>query len=92
VGTLKAPSPVCLQVAQSMGLLFSIAIKNVNVALTIAPVIVLMLMILGGFYIPFDNIPFFVRWLNHFSFAKCGPDPPAPAPCIFPLPAVTLVK
>jgi hypothetical protein len=39
-----------------------------------------MLMILGGFYIPFDNIPFFVRWLNHFSFAKCGPDPPAPAP------------
>jgi len=55
-----------------MGLLFSIAIKNVNVALTIAPVIVLMLMILGGFYIPFRNIPVFVRWLNHISFAKYG--------------------
>jgi hypothetical protein len=42
------------------------------VSLTIAPVIVLMLMILGGFYIPFRNIPVFVRWLNHISFAKYG--------------------
>mmetsp|Transcript_4857 Transcript_4857/g.8390 ORF Transcript_4857/g.8390 Transcript_4857/m.8390 type:complete len:213 (+) Transcript_4857:105-743(+) len=59
-----------LTVAHSLGLTLSIVINNVAIAMALAPVISVMLMILGGFYIPFSHIPDSVYWLSYLSFAR----------------------
>ena len=61
-----------LSTAQSMGLFFSIAIPNMSIALMIAPAITLFFMIMGGFYIPFDNMRPVLQWVSWLSFARYG--------------------
>jgi ABC-type multidrug transport system ATPase subunit len=58
--------------AQSMGLFLSIAIRNPNLALVLAPPITLFFVILGGFYIPLESINPAVKWATYLSFARYG--------------------
>lgn len=61
---------LCILVAQSLGLALSCAIPDVQVSLMVAPMITLMLMILGGFYVNFSSMPTFIRWLSWGSQAR----------------------
>ena len=61
-----------LSTAQSMGLFLSIAIPSLQVSLLLAPAVTLFFMILGGFYIPVNNINVAVRWATWVSFARYG--------------------
>jgi len=63
---------LCIQVAQSWGILISVIFKNIAMALILAPMLTLMLMILGGFYISFDNMPPYILWLSFISQARYG--------------------
>lgn len=58
--------------AQSMGLFLSIAIPSPTASLVLAPPITLFFMIMGGFYIPFENMPPGIVWLSWLSFARYG--------------------
>lgn len=58
--------------AQSMGLFISITIPNRNTSLLFAPPITLFFAILGGFYIPLDNLHPGVQWATYLSFARYG--------------------
>jgi len=58
--------------AQSMGLLFSIAIPNIEISLILAPPITLFFIIMGGFYIPFNDMHWGIRWATWSSFARYG--------------------
>ena len=55
-----------------MGLLLSCAIPDVQVSMIVAPMVILMLMILGGFYVNFSSMPPFIRWLSWGSQARYG--------------------
>lgn len=61
-----------LSTAQSMGLWMSIIIPRVQIALVLAPPITLFFMIMGGFYIPFENMHPGVAWASWLSFARYG--------------------
>jgi len=61
-----------LSTAQAMGLFLSIAIPNTRASLVLAPPITLFFMIMGGFYIPFENMHPGVEWLSWLSFARYG--------------------
>jgi ABC-type multidrug transport system ATPase subunit/ABC-type multidrug transport system permease subunit len=61
-----------LSTAQSMGLWMSIAIPNMQVALVLAPPITLFFMIMGGFYIPLQNMNRGIAWASWISFARYG--------------------
>jgi ABC-type multidrug transport system permease subunit len=58
--------------AQSMGLFLSILIPNPQLALVLAPPITLFFMIMGGFYIPFQNMHAGIQWASYLSFARYG--------------------
>lgn len=58
--------------AQSLGLLLSVAISNMQVALLVAPVLTLLMIVVGGFYIPLNNFPIWIRWIKYTSFATYG--------------------
>ena len=63
---------LCILVAQSLGLALSCAIPDVQVSMIVAPMVILMLMILGGFYVNFSSMPAFIRWLSWGSQARYG--------------------
>jgi hypothetical protein len=50
----------------------SAALPSLQFALTITPVLVIFLFIVGGFYIPFSNMPGWISWLKWISFATYG--------------------
>jgi ABC-type transport system involved in multi-copper enzyme maturation permease subunit len=50
----------------------SAALPSLQLALTITPVLVIILFIVGGFYIPFSNMPVWISWLKWISFATYG--------------------
>ena len=58
--------------AQSTGLFLSLVIPNFSVALILAPPICLSLIILGGFYIPYDSINPALSWASWISMARYG--------------------
>ena len=58
--------------AQSLGLLLSVSITNVQLALMIAPVLNIFLMIIGGFYIPLNNMSSWTKWASWLSYATYG--------------------
>ena len=58
--------------AQSMGFLLSIMIKNISIALILAPPITLFFFIIGGFYIPLNNMHAGIKWASYASFARYG--------------------
>ncbi|CAB9519200.1 Putative white-brown complex homolog protein 30 [Seminavis robusta] len=61
-----------MSAAQSMGLFLSVLIPSMSIALILAPPITLFFMIMGGFYIPLQNMNPAVRWLSWLSFAQYG--------------------
>jgi ABC-type multidrug transport system permease subunit len=61
-----------LSASQSTGLFLSIAINNMTIALMLAPFLTLCLMILGGFYIPYDSIHPALSWASWLSMARYG--------------------
>ena len=58
--------------SQSMGLLLSVVIRNIQVSLLLAPLISIFLFIMGGFYISYDNIHVWLRWATYISQARYG--------------------
>jgi len=58
--------------AQSTGLFLSVAIPNFEIALKLGPLLTLLLMILGGFYIPLNNMHAGVSWVTWLSMARYG--------------------
>jgi ABC-type multidrug transport system permease subunit len=61
-----------ISTAQSMGLWLSIAIPNRQISLVLAPPITLLFLILGGFYIPLQNMHVGIYWASWLSFARYG--------------------
>jgi ABC-type multidrug transport system ATPase subunit/ABC-type multidrug transport system permease subunit len=59
-----------LSTAQSMGLFLSVMIPNQVISLVLAPPITLFFMILGGFYIPLQNMHHGIQWASYLSFAR----------------------
>jgi ABC-type multidrug transport system permease subunit len=57
-------------VAQSLGLALSVAIRDVRLSLVLAPLITLMCLILGGYYINLARLPAWLHWLPYASFAR----------------------
>lgn len=58
--------------AQSMGLAISIAIPRIQLALVLAPPVTLFFSIMGGFYIPLDNMHPGIAWATWLSFCRYG--------------------
>jgi len=57
-------------VAQSIGLLIGAMIQNFRTALSFTTVLVLSIMLVGGFYV--RNIPVWIRWARYLSFIYYG--------------------
>lgn len=58
--------------AQSTGLFLSVTIPSLPIGLMLAPAINLFLMILGGFYVPLNNLHPAIAWASWLSFARYG--------------------
>lgn len=58
--------------AQSMGLLLSCAITDAATVQIVAPVLLLTLMLTGGFYVNPRNVPSWMIWLKYLSFQYWG--------------------
>lgn len=58
--------------AQSTGLFLSVTIPSLPIGLMLAPAINLFLMILGGFYVPLNNLHPAIEWASWLSFARYG--------------------
>jgi len=58
--------------AYSMGYFISAVSPSVQVALALAPVVLIPFFLFGGFFINLDSIPIFLRWLQYVSFFKYG--------------------
>jgi ABC-type multidrug transport system ATPase subunit/ABC-type multidrug transport system permease subunit len=61
-----------ISTGQSLGLLLSVSIPNVQLTLLIAPVVNIFLMIMAGFYIPLENMSPWIRWISWVSYATYG--------------------
>lgn len=61
-----------LSSAQSMGFFMGILIPHMGMALLLAPSITLFQFILGGFYIPLNNLHAGIQWASYTSFARYG--------------------
>ena len=59
-------------VAHSYGLLMSIAFRTIALANSVAFVIILLLLIFGGFYISLDQIAPWCRWIKYGSYLYWG--------------------
>ena len=57
-------------VSQSLGLLVGAVIQNYRTALSFTTVLVLSIMLVGGFYV--RNIPIWIRWARYLSFIYYG--------------------
>lgn len=56
--------------ATSFGYLFGVVVDNIDMGLTLMSVVILPLMIGGGFFINVDSIPIYFIWLKYVSFFK----------------------
>eukprot|EP01135_Chromosphaera_perkinsii_P001219 Nk52_evm18s162 gene=Nk52_evmTU18s162 len=56
--------------AYSFGILLASLSPNANVAFTLAPLINVVLMVVGGFYISLDNMPSWISWLKWISYIQ----------------------
>jgi len=54
----------------SLGLMLGCLLPNAEVAVTLAPVIIIPFMIFGGFFINISNIPVWLRWIQYLSLFK----------------------
>jgi len=58
--------------ASSMGLFLGSMFPNPEVAVSLAPILIIPFMLFAGFYIKIDNIPEWLRWLQYLSIFKWG--------------------
>jgi hypothetical protein len=58
--------------SEGIGLIASTIAPNVLVANIIAPLITIIFLLLGGFYIQTDNIPSYFKWIETLSYLKYG--------------------
>mmetsp|Transcript_10082 Transcript_10082/g.15181 ORF Transcript_10082/g.15181 Transcript_10082/m.15181 type:complete len:661 (+) Transcript_10082:84-2066(+) len=58
--------------AQSLGMLISAWIKDLALAQSFSFVLVLLIMLFGGFYVNNDNIPYGLNWIKYLSFLYWG--------------------
>mmetsp|Transcript_28526 Transcript_28526/g.40143 ORF Transcript_28526/g.40143 Transcript_28526/m.40143 type:complete len:192 (+) Transcript_28526:2-577(+) len=62
----------CFSTTQALSILLSVAISNAQIALMLAPAVNLFSLILGGFYIPFENMRKGISSLSWISYARYG--------------------
>lgn len=60
----------CCFAAAGLGQFISAAAPNLQVAQILAPVLIILLMLFGGFYVNVENIPGWLVWIEVFSFIK----------------------
>eukprot|EP00475_Leptophrys_vorax_P003406 TRINITY_DN12009_c0_g1_i1.p1 TRINITY_DN12009_c0_g1~~TRINITY_DN12009_c0_g1_i1.p1 ORF type:complete len:643 (+),score=189.13 TRINITY_DN12009_c0_g1_i1:173-1930(+) len=58
--------------SEGIGLISSTIAPNVVVANILAPLITIIFLLLGGFYIQTDNIPKYFKWIETLSYLKYG--------------------
>lgn len=61
-----------LQVVFSLGYFLSCAAPNVDISLAIAPVIIIPMMMFGGFYVNSGTIPVWLAWIKYVSWFFYG--------------------
>mmetsp|Transcript_23759 Transcript_23759/g.42102 ORF Transcript_23759/g.42102 Transcript_23759/m.42102 type:complete len:653 (+) Transcript_23759:149-2107(+) len=61
---------VNVEFVTSFGMLISAAVPNPKNAMTCVSIFMLSSMLLGGFYVNSNNLPYWIRWLEWFSFVK----------------------
>lgn len=54
------------------GLLVSALIPKMEVAMAIAPVVIVPLMVMAGFFVNQNNIPVYLIWIEYVSMFKYG--------------------
>lgn len=71
--------PMCILIANDVfwagaayGMLISIAIPKIEVAVALTPVLIIPLMIMGGFFVSTDNIPYYFYPFEYISMFKYG--------------------
>lgn len=52
--------------------MISIIVPNMEVAMALIPVVIIPLMVLGGFFVNSDNIPVYLKWIEYISMFKWG--------------------
>ena len=57
-------------VGTALGLFISALAPNVTVAGILAPLIIVLFMLGGGFYQNLDKLPVFISWLQYISFIR----------------------
>lgn len=56
----------------SYGLLISVVIPKMEVAMALVPVLVIPFMVLGGFFVNTNNVPSYLKWIEYVSMFKYG--------------------
>lgn len=56
--------------ATSLGLLVSAATNSIKAATSLSPVVMVLMLLFGGYYVNAANIPAALRWVTHLSFVK----------------------
>ncbi len=59
-------------VAQSLGMLVSASASRVENALTMAPIVLMPLILFGGFLVNLETVPIFLAWISDISFFRFG--------------------
>jgi len=54
----------------SYGLIISVAIPKLEVAMALLPITIIPLMVLGGYFVNSNNIPKFLIWIEYISMFK----------------------
>jgi len=61
-----------VQVVLSLGYLLSCITPNVDIALAVAPVLIIPFMLFGGFYLNTGSVPVWLSWLQYLSWFLYG--------------------
>ena len=61
---------IVANIAISLGYAVSCICADVNIALSVAPFLVIPFMLFGGFYLNIDSVPVYFQWLGYLSYFK----------------------
>ena len=60
------------QAGSAYGLFISVVVPNIELAMALVPVLIIPLMVLGGFFISQDQIPKYLYEIEYISMFKYG--------------------